>query len=266
MRNSNIKIIFVDIDNTILRHHNNHHDFDKRSIKALNKAQEKYGVKLVIATARPYDSAVQTGVFNTIKPDAVIACNGTNAMVGDKVIYSDAFPKEIVDNVLETCNSLGIVVEISTPFNRYFSMPANEYVREYFKMFSETIPLVKEKCEDEDVNALLIFAPEEYDERLYAKLDKSITGLRFTKFGIDMHTHDVGKGDGVKAVLEYFGLKKDEAMSIGDSIGDISMFETTKFGVAMGNSREETKEKAYCTTWHIKHHGVKHALKKLKVI
>ena len=140
MRNEDIKIIFVDIDNTILWHHNNKHDFDKKSLKALRKAQEMYGVKVVITTARPYDSAVSTHLFNYINPDAIIGCNGTNAIVDNRIIYSDAFPADLVTNVIDTCSSLGIVVEVSTPLNRYFSMEPNEYVDYYFQVFHETIP------------------------------------------------------------------------------------------------------------------------------
>lgn len=267
MRNSDVKIVFVDIDNTVLWHHNNRHTFDKKSLKALRKVQEKYGIKVVIATARPYDSAVGTGLFNFIKPDAIVGCNGTNAIVNDKVIYSDAFPKEIVNNVIDTCSSLGIVVEVSTPLNRFFSLPANQYVEEYFSVFHETIPLVKDNFNDEDCNALLIFAPEEYDEKIYSKLDKSITGYRFTRCGVDVHTHDISKADGVKAVLDYFNLSYDQAMSIGDSVtGDSPMFAVTKYSVAMGNAKEELKEKAFFVTKHIKNHGVKYALKKLKIL
>lgn len=267
MKNSDIKIIFVDIDNTVLWHHNQKHDFDKKSLKALRKAQEKYGVKVVIATARPYDSALTTGIFNFIKPDAVVGCNGTNAIVENKVVYSDAFPKEIVNNVVDVCSSLGIVVEISTPFHRYFSMAPNNYVDYYFQVYHETIPEQKIGFDDEDVNAMLLFMPEECEKAVYEKLDKRITGFRFTNYGVDMHIHDVSKADGVKAILEYFGIAKDNAMSIGDSFsGDGPMFECTKYSVAMGNSRDELKQKAYFVTKHIKRHGLKYALKTLNII
>ena len=69
MRNQDIKIMFIDIDDTILSHRNGKNRFDKKSLKAVRLAQEKYGVKVVIATGRPYDSASCTGVFNFVNPD-----------------------------------------------------------------------------------------------------------------------------------------------------------------------------------------------------
>lgn len=265
MRNNIVKIVFVDIDETILYHHGKRHDFDKRSIRALKKMQ-KNGVKVVIATARPYDSALCTGVFDLIQPDAVVTCNGTVASVGSKILYSDAFSRNIVDNVLNTCKLLNFVVEVATPFDRYFTGEPNEYVFEYFKVYHETVPEIRTNFENQDVNALLIFSPKEFDKDLYLKLDDSINGFRFTKCGIDVRTHIVGKADGMKAVMDYFGFSKTDAMSIGDSLGDISMFEMTEFPVAMGNAHPQAKEKACFVTKHIARHGVKHALKHFKLL
>lgn len=267
MRNTEIKIIFVDIDNTILWHHDSKHDFDIKSIRALNKVQSNYDVKIVLATARPFDSAYCTGIFDLIKPDAIIGCNGTNVLVGDKVIYSDHFSKELVKTVIETCDELGLVVEVSTPFGRYFTRPENEYVKEYFSIYHETIPLIKHNFDEENVNALLIFAPDQYDNDIFSKLGNDVEGIRFTRCGIDLRTHKVSKADGLKVVLKHFGLSKENAMCIGDSFsGDAPMFVETKYSVAIGNANPKLKEMAYYVTWHIKHHGLKHALKKLKIL
>ena len=44
------------------------------------------------------------------------------------------------------------------------------------------------------------------------------------------------------------------------------MFKETKYSVAMGNGSEDLKANAYFVTKHIKNHGLKYALKKLKVL
>ena len=51
MQNKQIKILFVDIDWTILDHTNNH-TYDKDSLLALCEAQKR-GVKVFYCTARP---------------------------------------------------------------------------------------------------------------------------------------------------------------------------------------------------------------------
>ena len=63
------KIIFVDIDWTILDH--DLHDWHYLSIDALKEAQKK-GILVYLNTARPYDSIVHTGLFNIFKPDGIV--------------------------------------------------------------------------------------------------------------------------------------------------------------------------------------------------
>lgn len=58
----------------------------------------------------------------------------------------------------------------------------------------------------------------------------------------------VSKGNAVKAVCEYFEIKPEEIVTIGDGENDLSMFELTPNSVAMGNSLPEIKEKANYVT------------------
>ena len=75
-----IKIIFSDIDWTILDHVT--HSFDIASINAL-KAAQKRGILVYLATARPYLSMEQTGLLDLITPDGVICTNGSVAFIND---------------------------------------------------------------------------------------------------------------------------------------------------------------------------------------
>ena len=61
MYNKDYKIIFVDIDWTILDHEI--HDWDYYTIDVLKNLQ-KDGILIYLNTARPYDSIVHTGLFN----------------------------------------------------------------------------------------------------------------------------------------------------------------------------------------------------------
>ena len=80
-----IKIIFVDIDWTILNH--KIHDWDYESLDALKEAQRN-GKRVFLCTARPYDSVVHTGILDLLTPDGIICTNGGVAFVKDKVLFS----------------------------------------------------------------------------------------------------------------------------------------------------------------------------------
>ena len=89
----NIKIIFVDIDWTILNH--DIHDWDYDSLAALKKAQEK-GILIYLCTARPYDSVLNTGIFDYLKPDGIICTNGAVAFIKDNRRISVFYECEII--------------------------------------------------------------------------------------------------------------------------------------------------------------------------
>ena len=54
----------------------------------------------------------------------------------------------------------------------------------------------------------------------------------------------------------YLGLKKNNAMSFGDSWLDVSMFESTKYSIAVGNAQDCAKEKATIVADTVMNHGV----------
>jgi len=262
--NSEIKIIFTDLDETIYNHSNNKHVFDIKSIKALTKAQKK-GCKVFISTARPYDSLLQTGIFDVFKPDGVVVANGTVVYIGDQLIRNDYFPLDIARKVMEVCDKYNICVEVSAKKDRYFTLPVDDYVKGYFEVYHETVPEIH-KYNDEEACAILIFSPEELDETFKKEFPPNLNLLRFTKYGIDLRYHYIDKSQGVEDVIKYYGFDKSQSMSFGDSIGDVGMFKCTGISVSMGNGRAIAKENATFISKPIEKHGVRYALKKYKII
>ena len=58
-------------------------------------------------------------------------------------------------------------------------------------------------------------------------------------------------------LLDYLKIDKNEALAIGDSEDDISMFEAVGTAIAMGNAKTDlVKEKATIVTDTIDNHGV----------
>ena len=82
-----------------------------------------------------------------------------------------------------------------------------------------------------------------------------------------MRTHVFTKANGLKVCLDYFGCNEEQALCIGDSVnGDGPMFEVCKYSVAIGNAKDELKEKAYFVTKSVYKHGLKYAMKKLNIV
>lgn len=63
------------------------------------------------------------------------------------------------------------------------------------------------------------------------------------------------KGQAVKALTAYYGLKKDQVMVCGDYFNDLAMFENAGISVALSNSPQEVKDQADYVTLNDNNHG-----------
>ena len=264
MANKNIKIIFVDIDWTILDH--KVHSFDMPSIEALKEAQKK-GVLVYLATARPYLSVKQTGLLDMITPDGIVCTNGSVAFIKDELLYSENIPNDVVKQIIKVCNKHNACLEYCDERNRYFNRKKNRYVDAYFGIYTEVCPPVK-KYNEENVSALLLMVPESYDAKMKAEFPKGIDYFRFDEFGVDIRydIYNANKGNGIRRVLSKLGLKKEDAMGIGDDYGDIPMFKEVGLSVTLENGKPEVKEAADYITKSVAESGVKEALKHFNII
>ncbi len=253
------KIAFIDIDWTILDH--DIHDWDYESLDVL-KSLQKAGLLVYLCTARPYDSIVHTGLLNIFHPDGIICTNGGVAFVGDELLFANIIPEEIVREIERISNKHHLVLELSTNKERYFTAKANTYVHRYFSVYNETIPVIK-KYANKEVSAILLFAPEKYDEILKKEFPKEMTLFRFDTCGVDVGLYRNTKGGAIDRVLKHLNIDKEESIGAGDSFDDISMFKSVGVSICMGNGTEEAKKEASIISEPISQHGLGKALNKL---
>lgn len=81
------------------------------------------------------------------------------------------------------------------------------------------------------------------DEKLFANID-GITYTSSTPYCIDFIKESVNKANGIKHMMEYWGLKEDAYIAFGDSENDIEMLMQATLGIAMENGNEKAKAKA----------------------
>lgn len=253
------EIAFIDIDWTILDH--DLHDWDYDSLNVLKDLQKR-GLLIYLCTARPFDSIVHTGLFNIFHPDGVICTNGGVAFVGEELLFANIIPEDIVRDIERICNKHHLVLELSTNKERYFTAKANTYVHRYFSVFNETIPVIK-KYANKEVSAILLFAPEKYDEILKKEFPKEMTLFRFDTCGVDVGLYKNNKGSAIVRVLKHLNIDKENTIGAGDSFDDISMFKSVGVSICMGNGTEEAKKEAGIISEPISQHGLGKALNKL---
>lgn len=137
---------------------------------------------------------------------------------------------------------------------------------DYFAI-SDQLVEVAEDFDDlrkEDIYQIMMgCSKEEYDQVL-----DNVDGAKITAWwprAVDIIPSNGGKGTGVEKVLEYYQLKKEEAIAFGDGTNDIEMLQAVGTGVAMGNATNDVKDIAddicesvaedgiyfYCKKYHL---------------
>ena len=258
---SEIKIIFVDIDWTLLNHKYKPGKYDMSSIRALKRVQKK-GIKVFICTARPYHSVNQIHFFDYFKPDGMILANGGLILNGDKIIYEPKMNQQEFEDLCKLAESLHVNLEFIRPFDAFLIAPEDDAVHKLFATYPENIPEVRD-YHNQEVIGCTLFAPRELDEKIRPNFPKDFYYFRYHDYGVDIASIPHIKGDSVKIVLDYLNIDKEYAMAIGDDDQDISMFNEVKHGIAMGNAKENVKQAASFITKDIDHHGVRFALRKI---
>ena len=264
-KNQNIKIIFTDIDWTILNHGHGKHVYDMKSVNALKKAQEN-GVKVFISTARPYESLKLTGFFDIFKPDGMVLSNGGVIFIGNEIIYHDHMSPELVERISDIAKKRHLVIQYVSEYDRWLSDPVDEIAQHYFDVYFEKLPEIR-GYNGENVSGLLLFCEAKDDEEIIKEINHpELDVFRLFPYAIDIRHHLIRKNDGVKRVLEYYGYSGEDALALGDDVPDIPMFLLCKNSVAMGNGLEKVKKASTYVTSHIDKHGVRKALKHFKLI
>lgn len=76
----------------------------------------------------------------------------------------------------------------------------------------------------------------------------------------------INKASGIRKVLEFLGMTREDSIAFGDGENDVDMIEYAGIGVAMGNAVDLIKEKADIVTDRIEEDGIQNALQRLKII
>lgn len=256
----NIKIIFVDVDDTLFDHGSN--TFTLSAIESLNTARRK-GIKVIIASSRPYFSLDFLGAIKTIPHDGYICTNGGIIFAEGQYIKKGFIPNKVVEYVERVCDEHNILLHIVTLKDMFANRGENEHAVRFRDRWIQPIPRIK-KYEGEEVSSLIIFGKEEVEP--YFNKIPNVYFFKFFDGGYDIYEYEYTKDVGIKEILAFYDFSKDEAIAIGDDIYDIPMLKEVKYSVCMGNGKEEVKATASYVTENIENDGLKKALKHFNVI
>ena len=258
-----IKVIVTDIDSTLYSHKT--HQVPPKSVEAFRKLQEK-GFKVLLASGRNFYLMRKSGILEWVNPDGFITMNGANVIIDGKSIYRYPIPEDVVDALIKFSKrlrfGLTLIEEDAGHINYVDERVINSH-EPYGVRFPQ--PRTFPDHYDRVVYQAIAFC-DELDESLFLPHLRDCKSARWEKYAVDIMPSASDKAKGILAVLEYYKLKPENVMALGDNENDIEMLAFAGIGIAMGNARPETKAIADYITDHIDDDGWSNIMYKLELL
>lgn len=235
---NNIKIVFFDIDGTLLKPHAK--EMSSKTLEALQKLRAN-GIKICVATGR---SPMGLPKFEEIEFDAYLTYNASYCYTKDTTIFCNSLEREDVKQILHNAKEMGkaVIVAIKSDLLTNGMDDILEPFMAVENMEMGVSENFDERVKDEVFQIMLACCPDEYDAIMENVRHAKI--VSWWPKVINIIPKSGGKGMGIENVLEYYGFDKTEALAFGDGNNDIEMLQAVGTGVAMGNASEDLKSVA----------------------
>ncbi len=257
---ADIRVIFFDIDGTLLSHRTGKVPESTRS--ALKKVQEK-GIRIVVATGRDITELKKLPVMD-LNFDGYLTLNGNICLDKNEKMFAgnEIDPGEV--EVLVSIFQAGKIPFVLIGEEKRYINYVDEVVIKTQLATHGTVPDIGE-YKGEKIYQCIAFVDAETRKKLEDMLDHcQITSWNET--GIDIIAKTGGKAAGIQKFLDEEKISRSQTMAFGDGENDLSMLKYAGTGVAMGNSCAVLKISADYVTADIDDDGIEKALQHFRLI
>ena len=252
-----IKAVFIDIDETLT---NSQREVTEKTKLEIKKCVEN-GVKIILTSGRSRREAMNFQEQIGTSP-YIVSSNGASAYDAENgvEIYNERIDPQMVLQLIRHSRENGYRIKLN--YKDLLVMNEAAYPDEKDKEVSYE-ELERVAVEEQVVQCVITSTDFEKMRFFRDYIKNECVGIavaneskRFKNpdlkpsrnYYCDVASVKVSKGNAVKAVCEYFEIKTEEIVTIGDGENDLSMLGLTPNSVAMGNSLPEIKEKANYVT------------------
>lgn len=255
-----IKVIFFDVDGTLLSHKlNNVPDSTRAAMAQIRKK----GIKTVVATGRHMIELSKLPVMD-LDFDGFLTLNGQLILDSTKKLVSGTAIKreemEIVSRIFQAKRIPFMLIGENSRYINYI----DDVVVNTQQMTKGTVPDLGQ-YQGEDIYQCIAFVPE-HEKNLLKDILDECSVVSWNETGIDIIPRGGGKASGIQQYLEKHGIDRSEVMAFGDGDNDIEMLRYVGIGVAMGNAAEAVKQAADYVTTDIDADGIPNALRHFGLI
>lgn len=264
------KLIALDIDGTLVRHNG---ELTTAVRDALIKAQREYGMRVVLASGRPFPALLALSEALELEQYSgyLMPYNGGqiySARHLSSPIHAEALDDALIPELYRLSSEAGVNILSYNESELLTEDPACPYVQKEVGItgmpirklshFVDEVPSARPKC-------LAVGPPERIEalERMVkAQLSGRLDAFRSNPNFLELVPPGVNKGRGLAALMERLSLHREEVIAVGDNYNDVEMIQTAGLGVAMANAPEPIKTCADYVTKSNEEDGVAHLLEK----
>ncbi len=273
------KIIFIDVDGTLVDYENN---IPASAVDAIRCAR-KNGHKVYISTGRSkaevYDNIWDIGL------DGMIGGNGSYVEDGGKVVMHQLITPDQCKHIVDWLHGRGLEFYLESNnglfASEHFETGALEAIQRYSERKGKSSNITVR-----DVLPNMIFDGDLYRDDLnkvsyvlssyqdYLDACEEFPDLQNGTWGGagetalfgDIGVQNISKAHAIQRLLDYLHADVEDTIAFGDAKIDIPMFEYCNYSVCMGSGGAEAKEAADYVTDDVTRDGLYKAFQYLKLI
>jgi Cof subfamily protein (haloacid dehalogenase superfamily) len=257
-----IKLIATDIDGTILKHNFEFNPEVKDCIKDLTKQ----GVKVVLVTGRMFPATHH--ITKELGLDTPVVCyQGGLVKHNDEILYEKNLSPKVAKDIINWAKKNNIHTNLYLNDELYVetdSPTIQRYIKQGVPHFNIK-PFDEVKLERINKMVLIDYEDENkvtmWKEYLEIK-HQNVHFIKSTPHYCEVCHPEATKACAVNFLKDYWGLKTEEILTIGDQNNDIDLLSAGGIKVAMGNATEELKAVADYITETVNNNGFVKAVEK----
>ena len=273
------KIVFFDVDGTLVTRNNHIPKSTKRAIKTLKKND----ILPVVATGRA--PVLVREIVETLEIDTYIAMNGQYIVHKGEVIYQNAIPIKLVDQVVKFAVERKDGIVLSTADEIIANSAISLVNRGYLYMFLKgLLGIIPNRIKVKMWNRMMSKAPEREaymnkeifmmninanskEQVAYERAFGDVLAFtRANEMAMDIINKETSKATGIEKLAEELGVSIDNTYAFGDGLNDLEMLQKVGTGVAMENGYDELKLAADMITDSVFSDGIEKGLRQLELI
>ena len=257
-----IKLVATDIDGTILVPEGNFTGEIKDCIKKLIKK----GIKVVLVTGRMNAAAVR--IAKDLGLDTpVISYQGGLIVENGKKLYERYLTEDQTKRILDWAKQEKIHINLYNDDILYSETECYEVKRYCNNLHTEFKVQAFDEINKVKINKLLAidYSNPERISRYEKELQEIFPDLyivKSTPYFLEFSNPEASKKCAVEFLQNYWNLKKEEILTIGDQNNDIALLQAGGIKISMGNATDELKKEADFITESVYDNGFIKAVEK----